>query len=109
MFKKLKNNESGMILMIVLLIVAVMMIFTITILTQSISQTTASQKEIERIKAEQLAKGIFWNAYAGGSGQQLTTGPVTIGAIDGKTYQATITSLGAGPANTTAYSINVSY
>ncbi len=97
-----------MILLVVLLIVTVMMVFTLMILTQSMNQTTASQKEIERIKADQLAKGIFWNAYSSGTNQKLATGPVSIGAINGKVYQATITS--TGPATKgTGYSVNVTY
>ena len=62
-FKKL-NNESGIILFIVLMVSIIIMIFSLGILTQSLNETNYAQQQIDQIASDELAKGIFWNAYA---------------------------------------------
>jgi len=62
-FKKL-NNESGVVLFIVLMVAIIIMIFSVGILTQSMNETNYAQQQIDQIVSDQLAKGIFWNAYS---------------------------------------------
>ena len=64
-FKKL-NNESGIVLFIVLMTAIIIMIFSVGILTQSMNEINYAQQQIDQIASDQLAKGIFWNAYATG-------------------------------------------
>jgi hypothetical protein len=90
--KALSRNNSGMVLMTVLMIVMVMMIMTITILTQSLNQSTSVQKQIDQIKEDQLAKGIFWKAHSGGGDTLANTNTVIV--VDGKPYNASIKSAG---------------
>ncbi len=94
----LTHNNSGMILMTVLMIVMVMMIFTITILTQSLSQSTTVQKQIEQIREDQLAKGAFWQIHSA-SGEKGVVNKET--TIDGKVYSTSVSSSG------TTYKIDV--
>lgn len=87
MSKSIALNRSGMVLMMVLMIVMVMMILTITILTQSLNQGTSVQKQIDEIRQDQLAKGIFWQAHAN-NGVVPSANAVTI--IDGKAYKSSL-------------------
>ena len=62
-FKKL-NNESGIVLFIVLMTVIIIMIVSATILSQSMNEINFAQQQIDEIATDQLAKGIFWNEYS---------------------------------------------
>ena len=55
-FKKL-NNESGIVLFIVLMAAIIIMIFSVGILTQSMNETNYAQQQIDQIVSDQLAKG----------------------------------------------------
>jgi len=90
-FKKI-NNESGVVLFIVLMTAIIIMIFSLGILTQSINEINYAQQQIDQIASEQLAKGIFWNAYnAEASSMSMPTG-VTPVVISGRTYNITMSS-----------------
>ena len=56
---------------------------------------------MEQIRAEQFAKGIFWNAYSAGV---FTSGNSTLGNFNGKTYTATVSNQAGN-----AYSVRISY
>ena len=104
MFRQLNgrvNRESGMVLVTVLMIVAVMMILCVSILSQNITQNTSSQAQVEQIRADQYAKGVFWNAYSSGV---FTPGSTVLGNSAGKTYTATVS-----PQAGNAYAVSVSY
>jgi hypothetical protein len=68
MFPQLKklNNESGIVLFIVLMTAIIIMVFSLGILTQSVNEANSSQQQVDQIVSDQLSKGIFWNAYANG-------------------------------------------
>lgn len=70
MFPQLKkpNSESGVVLFIVLMTAIVIMIFSVGILTESINEINYAQQQIDQITSDQMAKGIFWNAYTSNSG-----------------------------------------
>ncbi len=106
MFPQLKkiNNESGIVLFIVLMVAIIIMIFSVGILTQSMNETNYAQQQIDQIVSDQLAKGIFWNAYSSGM-----TGGVAVGTtMNGRTYNLTITS-GAPGSGVTPYSVVANY
>ena len=87
------------------------MIVTIGVISTNYSQSIYSQHQIDRIKAEQLAKGVAWYNYINRSFTG-TTGyaPGDHEVIDGKTYNITITeNLGTGPQGTDIYDIQIDY
>jgi len=84
-FKKI-NNESGIVLFIVLMTAIIIMIFSVGILTQSMNETNYAQQQIDQIESEQWAKGIFWNAY---SNSYLSQGNPNVGigtTVQGRYY-----------------------
>ncbi len=102
------RNESGMVLMIVIMIVLVIMIISITILSQSMNQTSTAREQIDQIKADQIAKGIFWNAY---SSEAITPSAGQSMTVDGKVYTVDVSSPADQPAigGSQPYSVNISY
>src|SRR5476649_304618 len=61
MFPQLKkiNNESGVVLFIVLMTAIIIMIFSVGILTQSMNEINYAQQQIDQIATDELAKGMF--------------------------------------------------
>ena len=104
MFRQLNNRanrESGMVLITVLMVVAVMMVLSLGILSQNITQSTSSQAQVAQIRADELAKGIFWNAYSAGV---FNSSNGTIGTYNGVTYSATVSN----PSGN-MYTVRISY
>ena len=113
MLRQFKNNPSGVVLVTVLMVIVVMIIFTIGLLSRSVTQTVSAEKQIDRIRAEQFVKGVFWQVYAnladGGTPATSYTAP-----IDGKNFTATVTlptaaTKGQGIYGTDPYTISVDY
>ena len=65
MFLQLRkgSDNSGVILIIVMIILLVMATFSVGIFSQSMSQTKTSRSQVDDIVAEQLAKGVFFSSY----------------------------------------------
>lgn len=80
-FKKI-NNESGIVLFIVLMTAIIIMIFSVGILTQNMNEVNYAQQQIDQITSDQLAKGVFWNAYSSAGGN---VGISTV--LNGRNYQ----------------------
>jgi len=95
-FKKI-NNESGVVLFIVLMTSIIIMIYSVGILTQSVNEINYAQQQIDQITTDQLSKGVFWNAYASGMtnlpGQvcQSPSGSSSTCTSSGRTYNMTVT------------------
>jgi len=105
-FKRL-NNESGVVLFMVLMTAIIIMILSIGILTQSINEVNYAQQQIDQIISDQLSKGIFWSNYSSsGMGSSNNTTP-----LQGRTYTTTISSQGANASNPaiTGYTVNTTY
>ncbi len=107
----LKNNQGFT------LILSTVLVFTLTILALSVlsltqSEHNLSQAQIDRIKAEQLAKGAlfkqFTTAINNGLPFQNESGSEV---LDGKTftYQTVVTNDGTGPLDSNPVTIVVSY
>ena len=113
MGRRLKDKPSGIVLVTVLLVIVVMIIFTIGLLSRSVTQTVSSEKQIDRIRAEQFAKGIFWQVYMNeANGGTVPNGTIfTSPTLDGKTFNATVVrgAAGSGTYGTTQFNIQVTY
>jgi Tfp pilus assembly protein PilX len=107
-FKKL-NNESGVVLFIVLMVAIVIMIFSVGILTQSMNEMNYAQHQIDQINAQEQTMGAFANTYS-----TLVENPsTTVGGT--VVYNGAVTnvviSTGATNAITgiTSYQMNAAY
>lgn len=104
----LRKNESGMILVTVVMVVFVMSLLLTAILSQNLSQASVMQGQIDDIKAKELALGAFWRAQA-----EFTNNidPTTVNfteTIDGKVFTVTIDPTPATSAST-QYDVQVAY
>ena len=106
--RKLNTNE-GVVLITVVIVVIVIMILAVSLVSMTVGQSISNQHQIERIQAEQLAKGSMWynfmNLYPGGPAA-VPPGPIT---LDGRTFNPSFTvgAPGGGPNQTTPYAITV--
>ena len=50
-------------LVVIIVIVMIMTILAIGVMSMNVSQSLSNQRQIDRIKAELLAHGIFWEEY----------------------------------------------
>lgn len=87
-----KNNQ-GIVLIIVLIILMVMAIFSMTLFSQSMSETRNTRSQTDEIIAEQLAKGAFSVAFntvtPSGAINPL---PQTVFVLNGRTYSVIATN-----------------
>ena len=108
MFPKLKNNNSGIVLLTVLMMTVVMMVYAISILSTNVSEVISSKGQVEHIKAEQLAKGAFWLNYSSiMTTNSLTSVPAE--TLDYKTYSTTVSRNPGGPNSTDSLTLTTSY
>ena len=103
-------NNSGVVLITVIMLILAMMTLALGLLSALASQGVFGQHQIDRIKAEQLAQGIFWYEYI----RQVTGSANPVPAqiqLDGKTFDIAVTpTLGGGPGGTTdRYDVRVRY
>ena len=107
MVKSLKN-ESGVVLVTVIVMTLVMMIFAAGILGLNVSQVTVGEREVERIQAQELALGAWWQnystLYAGGE----PDGSTFIEPMDGKNFTV-ITTKTSDDGTTREYDVAVTY
>lgn len=100
-FKKI-DNESGIILFVVLMTAIIIMILSVGILTQSMNETNYAQQQIDQIISDQLAKGVFWNAYSSG---MHNVGISTV--MQGRNYQIELNLASSSYIN--SYNATVNY
>jgi len=106
------NKESGVVLLVMIFFVMCILIISAAMLSQSINQTNLEQQQIEQIQEAQLAKGLFWKAYANSAGSALTgVGSTSNTVLQNQWYVGTITegSVGGGLNGTTQYNVAVTY
>ncbi len=101
------HNDSGMVLVTVVMIVFVMSLLLTAILSQNLSQASVTQAQIDEIKAKQLAIGAFWKAQADMT--NVAGNPTAVAAenLDGKTFTVAVDPRPASSA--AAYTVTVSY
>lgn len=89
MFPQLRNNESGMVLVMVLMVVVIMMVYSIGVVTRGTSQQKSVEDQIDSIKSEQLSIGAYAKAYtdlASGSALPTNVDGVISMTMDNKIY-----------------------
>ena len=79
------TNNRGVILVMTIVLSIAMMIITIGVISANYTQTINTKNQVERIKAEELAKGAAWVNYMNLSFSQSTAMPTPV-TLDGKTY-----------------------
>ena len=111
MFINYRNRqESGIVLVTVLMMSVIMMILAIGIIGTNVSGVTSGQRQIDRIKSEQLTKGAYWIAYSQLSANPPVAPTYTTVTLDGKTFTATVSGAGAGIGGSTqSRSVTVNY
>ena len=60
----LHRNQSGIILLTVLMVVLIFSVFVSAIVSQNLSQSSISQSQIDEIQAKEMALGAFWAIFA---------------------------------------------
>lgn len=121
-YMNIKDNQSGLVLVSVLAISIMMIIVAVSILNSNVNLTLSGQRQIDRIKAEQIAKGQFWRNYDSLLTMDTPTTPLSVTLTEShptqnggmvtfsKTFSATATpSAVPGPNQTTRYDVSVSY
>ncbi len=102
------QRDSGSVLIAVSMLSLVMMLIAVGIITLNSSQALSNRHQIERIKADQVAQGVFWQNYM----SLMTTNSITVlnqEILDNKKYTPTMSVSSGGPNGTTAYTITVDY
>jgi hypothetical protein len=105
------KNESGVILVTVVVLTIILLIVAIGIMSLNVSQVKTAASVIDTIKAEQLATGIFYQDYQSRvDGQGPSSLPTNI-VIGYKTYTITrTTDITTGtPNNTNQVQFNITY
>lgn len=104
-----KNNESGMVLIMVLMVTIIIMVYSIGILSRGASQVLSAEDQVDHIKAEQLTIGAYAKAYTDMAGGSSMPGSFNEN-LDGKTYAVVVTSQGStGPNNTNTLTFNTTF
>lgn len=105
----LSTNKATVLVTVIMLITA-MSALAVGILSAMGSQGVFGQNQVDRIKAEQLAKGAFWKSYYEAAITGTKTPQLISETLDGKTYTAgTSISGSAGPSGTSTLTSTVSY
>lgn len=96
--KKIRTDNSGVVMITVLVLVLVMSVVAIGVLGINISQVSTSSSVVDNIKAEQLAIGAFYQYHQRMLDANGVAPPPEV--IDGKTYTVAIQNQGsAGTPN----------
>lgn len=109
--KKL-NNESGVILITVILLSIVMAAVAVGIMSLNVSQTTSSRSVVEAIQAEQIALGCYAQYYSGQTQNPPVTPPCQLPADLQAQFAITVTdntAPGTGPNGTDPIIVQVDY
>ena len=105
-----KTKESGIVMVTVLMMSAILMILTIGIVATNVSDVTVGQKEIDRIKSEQMTRGGAALRLSRYYADPTNTSNLSFSdPMDGKTYTVQDQYTGPGPVGgTTAGAYNFS-
>ena len=114
--KKL-NNNSGVIMVTIILLTIVLSVTALGIMSANISQVKSTQSVIEEIKAEQLASGAFYvyqqhlnEGCVNCTNQDCSLCPtIPTETLDEKAYSVLINGTGFGPYATDEITVSVTY
>ncbi len=94
-----RRNESGMVLIMVLMVTIIIMVYTIGILTRGASHVISAEDQVDHIKAEQLAIGAYAKTYSDLAAGGAMPGTLTE-TLDNKTFSVSVTAANTGPNST---------
>ena len=94
---KIKNNQSGIVFVTVLVIIIVMMVLTVSIISMNVTQVQVAEVEVKRIEAEMWAQGTLNYFHAD---QQLPTPTDAVTTLPDFTMGTSNTFHGFTPAGT---------
>ena len=103
---KIRQNESGMVLVTVLMVVLTMMILSIGIFSQGVTQTALVQDQADNIKTYELAQGWTSRVYTDLSFSGTTQTGVFSEVLDGKTYNVTVAAQSTGVGTQMQYNVD---
>ncbi len=109
MFRPLKKNDSGIVLVTVLIMVLVMSILTIGILGLNVSQVLTSEDVKRSLVAEYFARKILWTIQANILNNLLPIASSASEVIEGVVYTANIITGIPVEGEPTPYNIIVTY
>ncbi len=101
-----RDNESGIILLTVVMVSIVLAIIAVAVMSTSVSQVKTGETVVDSIRAEELAKGIFFQYQQGeiSGGHNIPS----VVVIDGRQYSVTVDNLGhSGPNETDEIRVQV--
>lgn len=104
----MKKNQKGSVLIAVALLSLVMTVIAMGIIALSSSQSLSNRHQIERMKAEQIARGAFWYNYMSRINSN-TSGTPDPEILDNKKFVPSISSAPGGPSGTEVYTVVVDY
>ena len=90
MFRQLQNNESGIILVTVIIISLVMSILAIGILSINTSQVKSSEQIVRDMIAELFARSVYWEIQANSINGATSFANQVVKVINNLTYTANI-------------------
>ena len=103
------QNDSGVVLVAIIVLTIVMSILAVGIMTTNVNQALSNQYQVERIRAEELAKGAFWYNFVNLRTSGTSALPTSSITIDGKEYQITHQESPGGPNGTRQHDIQVQW
>ena len=114
MLRQLKNNNRGLVLVVVLMVIAVMSILTISLISLSVSRVNLAEEETRRIKSSLFGTGALVQLFA-----QVQSGVIgnSVSSTEGQTADDPIDysvsgvtgAAGTGSEGTTPLSVNVTF
>jgi len=105
----LRNNNSGVILITVLMLSFVLSLITLGILATYVSQVKTGQSVVDSIKAEQLAVGLAYREYQCQEWGLCGT-PVATQTLDGKPFANSLVNVGMlTPPGSKIYRFTITY
>lgn len=106
MKKNIFNNKNrGSVLVTVIMLILAMMSLAVGLLSVIGSQGLMGQSQVNRIKAEQFAKGLFWKFHHETNMSGTPTAISSSVTLDGTTYFGSVT-MGPAPANPGTNAVN---
>lgn len=109
MLKILRLNNSGVILVTVIILTFVLSIVVVSIVGLHVSQVKSSQSVVDQIKAEQLAVGAAYQAYQCKEWEGCSVPAAQNLGLDGKTFSVTSHADGTTSDGLDKYHFTVNY
>jgi len=96
MFRQLKKERSGVVLITVLIMIMVMMVMAISIVSVNVSQVKTVEDVSDNLTMEAVAKGYYWKVYFN---QIQKPGGIYCETVGGREYVVTVVINSDPPPN----------